>query len=174
MRRLAELFAAEDPAVACAHRIDSGDALALATRFDRDWGYCSGVALFWERTIRAQGVHDHYPPALPLRPFDRRGVLHVNAVYEDEPLAIVATTIGEERNARVRDTRFLRSILRRLPAAAIVFIGNAVALPADFSDLNFVTRSRSDHNLIVVRPSQATPPPQTAGSQEASASIVRI
>ncbi len=174
MRRLAELFALEDPAIACAHRIDSGDALALATRFDRDWGYCSGVALFWTRAIRAQGVHDHYPPALPFRPFDRRGVLHVNGIYEDESFSIVATTIGDERNARVRDTRFLRSILRRVPGATIAFIGNELSLATDFADLNFSTLSRSDHNLIVVRPSQATPAPHTAGSQEASASIVRI
>ena len=174
MRRLAELFAAEDPSIACVHQVDSGDAFAFATRFDRDWGYSGGMAVFWVKAIRALGVHDHYAPTLPLRPFDRRAVLHVNAVFEDEPLSILATTLGDERGSRVRDMRFMRSVLRRVPGAAIAFIGNAASSPAAFVDLNFSTLSRGDHNLIVVRPSHATPPPQTAGSQAASANIVRI
>jgi hypothetical protein len=174
MRMLAELFAADQPAIVCAHQIDSGDALAFATRFDRDWGYCTGIALFWERTIRAQGVHDHYAPPLPLRPFDRRGVLHINAIFEDEPLSILATTLGDDRAARVRDMRFMRSVLRRVPGAAIAFIGNGASTFESFADLKYSVVSRGDYNLIVVRPSHATPPPQTAGSHDASASIVRI
>ncbi len=174
MRRLAESFAQAGPAVACAHKIEAGDAFALATRFDCDWAYRSGTALFWRRDIRATHVHERFPPPAPLRPFDRRAVLHVEAEVNGKPLEFVGATLGEERASCLRDLRFLRSILRERKGRTIAFVGNAAMAPIGFSDLRFETRAQGDYNLIVVRPSHATPPPQTAGSHDASASIVRI
>ncbi len=174
MRRLAESYAGVEPAVACAHKIEAGDAFALATRFDCDWAYRSGTALFWRREIRATSVHERFPPSAPLRPFDRRAVLHVEAELDGKPLDFVAATLGEERASCLRDLRFLRKMLRVTYGCTIAFVGNAATVPIGFADLRFETRAQGDYNLIVVRPSQATPPPQTAGSHEASASIERI
>ena len=163
-----------DPDVACVHGIDAGDALALATRFDRQWAYRGGEALYWNATVRARSVHDRYMPAVPLRPFERRGLLQVDATYRGEALTLVATSLGDDRSTRIRDLRFARSVLRSTATGAIAFVANAAPSRIAFGDLGFRVLDRDDHNLIVVRPSQATPPPQTAGSHEASASIARI
>ncbi len=174
LRRLAELYASRDPAIACVHGIDAGEALGFATRFDRQWGYRGGAALFWRKEIRAHVVHDRYMPIAPLRPFDRRGLLHVEAELDKKPLAMLALNVGDDRATCVRDLRFARTVLRRISGAAILFAGNAARSRIGFEDLGFRTIARDDYNLIVVRPSHATPPPHTAGSQEASASIERI
>ena len=162
MRRLAESFAAADPSVACVHGIDAGDAFALATRFDREWAYGSGNALFWTRAIHAHAIHD------------RRDVLHVEAAAGGTPLALFGAMLGSDRSARIRSLRLTRSLLRRANGTTIAFVGNAAPSPIGFGDLGFDVAAGDDYNLIVVRPSHATPPPQTAGSQAASASIVRI
>lgn len=174
MRRLAEVFALHDPDVACVHGIDAGDALALATRFDRQWGYRGGEALYWNASVRARSVHDRYMPAAPMRPFERRGLLQVDATCRGQALTLVATSFGEDRATRIRDLRFARSALRSISTDAIAFVANAVSSRIGFEDLGFRVLGRDDHNLIVVRPSHATPPPQTAGSHDASASIARI
>lgn len=174
MRRLAELLAEADPVIACAHGIDAGDAYAIATRFDRQWGYRGGEALFWNSSLSARSVHDSYMPTAALRPFDRRGLLRVDATYESAPLTLVATSLRDDRATRLRDLRFTRSVLRSIRGNAIAFVANAARSRIGFADLAFETLDCDDYNLIVVRPSHATPPPQTAGSQEASASIARI
>lgn len=174
MRRLAELFAASEPTLACAHGIDPGDAYALATRFDRHWGYRGGEALFWTEAVCAREAHDRYLPFAPLHPFEHRGFLQVDATYRSAPLSLVATSVGEDRATMLRDLRFTRSMLRAVAGAVVAFLANAAKAPTGFADLGFYTLERDDHNLIVVRPSQATPAPQTAGSHAASASIARI
>jgi hypothetical protein len=174
LRTLAETFARRDPMIACVHGIDAGDALALATRFEREWAYRGREALFWRGVIRAQAVHDRYLPLDPGRPFERRGLLQVEATHEGLSLALVATTFGDDRAARIRDLRFARSVLRSIEGAAVAFLGNGAKAEAGLRDLGFTEVARDTYNLIVVRPSQATPPPHTAGSQDASASIERI
>ncbi len=174
MRGLAELFAEANPTIACAHGIDAGDALALATRFDRQWGYRGGEALFWSADVHAHVVHDRTMAVAPLRPFDRRGLLLVNATYRGASLTLVAASLGEDRAARIRDLRFARTVLREIAGNAIAFVGRGAQSRIGFGDLGFAAFAHDDYNLIVVRPSHETPPPHTAGSQDASASIARI
>lgn len=174
MRDLAQLFDAQDPLVACLHGVDAGDAYALATRFDRAWGYRGGEALLWNAEIRAHVVHDRYMPPSPLRPFERRGLLAVDASYRNEPLTLLATSLGDDRSAKIRDLRFARAMLRAINGVAIAFLANASQARIGFSDLGFCVLQRDLHNLIVVRPSHAMPPPHTAGSHEAVANIERI
>ena len=109
-----------------------------------------------------------------MRPFDRRGLLQLDATWNGVALTVVATSFARDRASRVRDVRFARTVLRSVSGIAIAFVANAAESRIGFSDLGFVELARDDHNLIVVRPSQATPPPQTAGSHDASASMARI
>lgn len=47
-RAVAEFIARVDPEICAVAGIDAGDAFALATRFDRQWGYRGTQALFWQ------------------------------------------------------------------------------------------------------------------------------
>ena len=142
MRALAELVAHRSPDVLCVHDIDAGNALALATRSDLQWAYRGAQALFWSRRVKAHGVHDRYLPIAPLRPFDRRGLLQVDAELGGKRFALLATQFSGERALRVRELRFARECVRQIPGAAVLF----VARPDDrigFDDLGFEVKMGS-------------------------------
>ncbi len=103
------------------HGIDAGDALAMATRFDCDWAYRGGQALFWQPVFQAHEVHDRYLPSPPMRPFERRGLLEVDGERGATSLTLIGTQLSNDR-AHVREIRFVRTIARRRRGAAILFI----------------------------------------------------
>jgi hypothetical protein len=121
MRSLAALFAAADPGIAALSEIDAGDALAMATRFDREWAYRGGQALLWKRNVTAHAVHDLYLPMSALRPFDRRGLLRLDAEAEGVPLHVFATQFAADR-AAIRDLRFARAAVRGVDGNVLLFI----------------------------------------------------
>lgn len=173
-RWLAETLARHDAGIACAHGIDAGDALALATRCDRKWAYRGGEAIFWQGALHVRAIHHRDLPFAVRRPFARRGMLHVEGRYDDGPLEIFATSLAADRGTRIRDLRFLRRVVRAAGGTAVLFVGNGASARGRFADLGFGEAASDDYNVIVVRPSQAIPAPQTAGSHAASASIERI
>lgn len=143
MRQFAERIAAESPSFFAVHGIDAGDALALATRFDCGWAYRGRQALFWRDAFVAHDVYDRYLPVLPLRPFDRRGLLEVRGDYAGKPLTLVAAQFSEDRS-RVRELRFLRSDLRHVPGRALLFVaGHYEGGRIGFRDLGFLCLRRS-------------------------------
>ena len=120
MRSLAFFLAESDPDIMALGEIDAGDALALATRFDRQWAYRGGQALLWNGRVVAHEVHDLYLPVAPLA-FERRGLLRVDGECDGAPAALFATQFGADRN-RIREMRFARGHARAAPATAIVFV----------------------------------------------------
>lgn len=124
VRRIAERLASQAFEIAGLHGIDAGDALALATRFDCAWAYRAGHALLWRPPFRAHEVHDRYLAAPLLRPFERRGLLEVVGERNRAPLALVLAALSSDR-AQVRELRFLRTTLRRLPIQTLLFVAGA-------------------------------------------------
>ncbi|HET9029618.1 MAG TPA: hypothetical protein VFN49_05525 [Candidatus Aquilonibacter sp.] len=134
---MAEEIARESPAFFAVHGIDAGDALALATRFDRGWAYRGRQALFWSNAFRAHEVHDRYLPAPPLWPFDRRGLLEVDGDYAGARVTLVAAQLATDRS-KIRELRFLREALRRTQGRALLFVaGHEPASRVGFTDLQF-------------------------------------
>lgn len=136
MRSLAAIFSAADPDVAALSQVDAGDALATATRFDREWAYRGGQALLWKRRLNAHAVHDLYLPMSALRPFDRRGLLCVDAESEDGAVHVFATQFAPDRTA-IRDLRFARAAVRAVDGNALLFIAEPVASRIGFADAGF-------------------------------------
>jgi hypothetical protein len=134
MRSLASFLAESDPDVMALGEIDAGDALALATRFDRQWAYRGGQALLWNARVVAHEVHDLYLPVAPLA-FERRGLLRVDGEHEGTPLALFATQFGDDRN-RVRELRFARGHARTAPGLALIFV-TAPFGTIGFADLGY-------------------------------------
>ena len=121
MRSLAAFVARTDPTIFAVTEIDAGDALAIATRFELQWGYRGGQALFWKSPFQSARVYDAYLPFSPARPFERRGILRVAMQADDTPLTVVATQIGTQRDQRIRELRALRTALRKVEGACLVF-----------------------------------------------------
>lgn len=134
MRSLAALFAAADPDVAALSQIDAGDALATATRFDREWAYRGGQALLWNRRLIAHAVHDLYLPVSALRPFDRRGLLRVDADARDVALHAFVTQFAGDRTA-IGDLRFARAAVRGVAGSVLLFISEPGASRIGFGDI---------------------------------------
>lgn len=134
MLSLAALFAEADPDVAALSQIDAGDALATATRFDREWAYRGGQALLWKRDVVAHAVHDLYLPMSALRPFDRRGLLRLDAEWRGVPLHAFATQFAGDRTA-IRDLRFARSAIRSVDGNVLLFISNPASSRIGFADV---------------------------------------
>jgi hypothetical protein len=190
-RSLASFVAENTPDIFSVHGIDAGDALALATRFDLGWGYRGSQALFWKPVFHANAVHDLYLPAQPLRPFERRGLLRSDGMVDRAPLTLFASQFSDDRT-QIREMRFARSAVRACDGAAFIFTANR-KVATEFTDLGFAPatatnysrelvdivargwsmevrqtgsyRKGGDYIVIVARPSQGMPPPQTAGSQ---------
>jgi hypothetical protein len=147
MRSLAELFAGAEPDVAALSDIDAGDALATATRFDRQWAYRGGQALLWKRRFVAHAVHDLYLPGSALRPFDRRGLLCVDADDGGAQLHLFATQFAGDRSA-VRDLRFARAAIRKATGSVLLFVSEPGSLKTGFADLG-LQRVVPDANLAM-------------------------
>jgi hypothetical protein len=141
MRSLASFLAESDPDVMALGEIDAGDALALATRFDRQWAYRGGQALLWNGRVAAHEVHDLYLPVAPLA-FERRGLLRIDGECAGEPLALFATQFGLDRN-NVREMRFARGHARRAPSQAMVFVTSPLRR-IGFSDLGYEEMDEHD------------------------------
>src|SRR5581483_9148979 len=108
---LASLVDDARPDVLAVCEIEPGDALSLATRFALQWAYRGRQALFWSARVRADAVHDLYLPRAG-RPFERRGLLRVDASLDGDPCALVATQFASDRGERIPELRFARSQLR--------------------------------------------------------------
>lgn len=121
MRSLAAFYDRVRPDVLAASEIDSGDALALATRFALQWAYRGGQAMFWQSALHATEIRDTYLPFSPARPFERRGIVEVSMQIATVPSTILATHVGAEREQRIRELRHLRSVARDANHACIVF-----------------------------------------------------
>ncbi|MBV8688995.1 MAG: endonuclease/exonuclease/phosphatase family protein [Candidatus Eremiobacteraeota bacterium] len=151
MRSLAAFIDRVDPDVLALCEIDAGDALALATRFARQWAYRGSQALLWKPRVHQARVRDAYLPRTPLRPLERRGLLRVATQVGEYPLNLVATQIGAQREQRVRDLRYLRSSLRRIGTQCLllaVLPDSAIGV----GDLGFRKLvSGSDHESIFAR-----------------------
>ena len=122
MHSLAACVARYDPGVLAVSQIDAGDALALATRFARQWAYRGGQALFWKPDFRAERVWDNYLPFVASRPFDRRGFLRVDGYLCDRRCSLFVTFFGRARSQSVPEMRCVRDELRRCDGAAIAFL----------------------------------------------------
>jgi len=120
MRSLAAFIDRADPDVLALCEIDAGDALALATRFARQWAYRGSQALLWKSRLHQTRVRDAYLPRAPLRPLERRGLLRVATRLEDHALELVATQVAAQREQRVRDLRYLRTALRRIGSQCLL------------------------------------------------------
>lgn len=151
--------------------IDAGDALATATRFDREWAYRGGQALLWKRRIHVERVHESYLPAFPARPFDRRGLLRVDGRVDSIALSLFATQFALDRH-RVRDLRFTRAALRSAEETAALFVGEPGVGKVGFKDLGFATvfGSENGRELLIgarggaLRMTQALPPQRGIGA----------
>ena len=121
LRAAAERIAKEVPDFFCLHGIEAGDAFATATRFDCEWAYRGAQALFWRSAFHAREVHDRYLPGPLLRPFERRGLLEVDGEVHGTPLTLIATQLSNDRS-RIREMRFVRSVMRRSNADVLLFV----------------------------------------------------
>jgi len=119
MRALAQCVSASNPDVLALSEVDAGDALAMATRFDRQWAYRGGQAVLWNRRFAVAKVHDLYLPAAPLQAFERRGLLRVDGFCDGIELSLFASRFAPDR-ACVRDLRFTRSAIRAARSPRIV------------------------------------------------------
>lgn len=135
MRKLAGFVADSEPQVLGVCEIESGDALALATRFALQWVYRGRQALFWRTPVRVRAVHDRYLPPRGGRIFDRRGLLVLDGEIDDAACTLAATQFSREREYYVGELRFARAHLRGA-APALLFVEAPV--PAKrFGDLGF-------------------------------------
>jgi hypothetical protein len=135
MRRLASFVDKVQPHVMGIGDIESGDALALATRFALQWAYRGRQAIFWKAPLHVRTVHDLYLPVQAARIFDRRGLLMVDAELFGEACTVTATQFSSERTWYVRELRFTRGHLRG-GEPALLFADVPVAARR-FSDLRF-------------------------------------
>ncbi len=136
MHALAAFIARAQPHILGISEIDSGDALALATRFALQWAYRGGQAVFWKPQFKAVSVSNAHPPFSPLRPFERRGVVRVDLEIAGAPVRVFATQMSAERERRIRELRYLRTSLRQTDGPCIVF---CVSPPSriEYGDLGF-------------------------------------
>jgi hypothetical protein len=137
LRAVREAIALRDPAIFCVHGITEGDALILATRFDRGYVYRGGEALFWNSSFMPGAIVDRYLPVSRVRPFERRGLLHVDGSIDGKPIALIATEFSEERGSRVHELRFVRTELRALEGAVLLFVSGLPSRSVGFGDLGF-------------------------------------
>ncbi|MGR4064449.1 MAG: hypothetical protein ACLQPV_03270 [Vulcanimicrobiaceae bacterium] len=148
MRALATFVAGAGFDAFAVSDIDSGDALALATRFALQWAYRGRQALFWTPHYEAKTCRDEYLPFNPARPFERRASIHIEGSRDGNDLALFATRFSDERGARVPELRVVRNALRKTKSAALVFADNLKENA--FADLGFERVDGTAHDLLVV------------------------
>ncbi len=151
MRSVAEIVSALSATFICVHGIDEGDALALATRFDRGWAYRGGVALLWEAAFEARAVHGRYLPRKPLRPFERRGILDVDGTICGESLHLIATQFSLERIAYIGELRYARRVVRQIEGRALLFIDAVPPGAAALRDPDFDLVAHDRTTFIAAR-----------------------
>lgn len=134
---MAEHLNAAAPDILAIHHIDDGDALVLATQFNRQWAYRGGQAIFWNARFSPARVHESYLPAPRLPAFERRGLLRVDGRCSDREIALLATGFAPDRG-RTRDLRLTRTVIRETRAPRmLLFIANPQVEVRAFSDLGF-------------------------------------
>jgi hypothetical protein len=136
MRSLAAFVARHEPDLFAVCEIDAGDALALATRFAREWAYRGGQALFWNGTLRANAVRDVSLPFRAIKPFDRHGLLRVEGRLLGESCALFATQFASERERRIPELRFARDHIRGVRGPAL-FFAHLADRRIEFADLGY-------------------------------------
>lgn len=113
MRALTEQTALSNPDLLAVSEIDDGDALALATKTNRQWSYRGGQALLWRSEFAPVAVHEAYlSPGLPPLPW--RGVLRVDLRAGETEVSVLCARFAPDRR-RIRDVRFVRTLLRDAP-----------------------------------------------------------
>ncbi|MDQ6827010.1 MAG: hypothetical protein M3Z14_07430 [Candidatus Eremiobacteraeota bacterium] len=122
MRSLAQFFASTDPELFALSEIEPGDALALATRFVRQYAHRGGQALFLKDGMEIIDVRDEYLPIWPARPFDRRGIVAVQARYGTTLVYMLTVKLASGRDQRAAEVRHLRRMVRALQTPAILCI----------------------------------------------------
>jgi hypothetical protein len=135
MRKLAAFVSESSPQILGVCEIESGDALALATRFAMQWAYRGRQALFWRAPVRVDRVHDRYLPMRGGRIFDRRGLLVAEAEIDEAPCILAATQLSVQRDSYVPELRFARAHLRG-DTPALLF-AQAPPPAKRFADLGF-------------------------------------
>jgi len=135
-RSLAAFLAECDPDVAALAAIESGDALALATRFDRDWAF-GAVSLLWKKTRFAASAAQ-----------ERRGVLCVDAIHGGSAIALLATHFSEGRE-RVRELRSARALVRKIDGDALLFVAEPHGR-LGFRDLGFDSAGEGEGAELVI------------------------
>ncbi len=140
MRVVAQAIDAKTPAIFAVHGIEEGDALALATRFARDYVYRGRQALFWNATFTAREVLDRY-----------RGLLRVDGTFAGGRLALVAARFASDRAQRVHELRRARSVLRGTKSPVLLFVSGVVEGEVGFADLGFATLTSGGGAMIAAR-----------------------
>jgi hypothetical protein len=136
MRKLAAFVAASNFDVFAVCDVESGDALALATRFALQWAYRGRQALFWTARYQAKACRDEYLPFNPARPFERRATIQIEGACDGSALTLFATRFSDDRGAWIPQLRVVRSSLRAAEGAALLFAGSPQKTGA-FADLGF-------------------------------------
>ncbi len=151
MRALAQFVSETFPDVLALSEVDAGDALAIATRFDRQWAYRGGQAVLWNRRFAEAKVHDLYLPVAPLQPFERRGLLRVDGSCDGLEASLFATRFAPDR-ASVRDLRFTRSAIRAARSRRILLFltDPPSAGSAAFRDLDLQAAANGDAADLVL------------------------
>ncbi|MDQ2873125.1 MAG: hypothetical protein M3R35_08375 [Candidatus Eremiobacteraeota bacterium] len=150
MRSLAEFVAERDPQLLGVCEIDAGDALALATRFARQWAYRGRQALFWNDAFHARSVRDAYLPFRAAKPFDRRGLLRLEGSLGARETTLFATQFSTLREQRIPELRFARAQVRGTGAS--VLFAHLAPPHRRFADLGYVDASGAqdgDERLFV-------------------------
>ena len=176
MRALAEQVSATTPDLIAISEIDDGGALAVATRFDLQWAYRGGQAILWNARLAPRSVEESYlPPALPALQW--RGLLRVDLRIGDVELSVFSTRLATDRS-RIRDLRFVRSVLRRdRMSRAILLVTNPPNRgSAAFTDLGFAARCESDASelLLAGRGCELRPSVEIAAGNVGSQIIARV
>ena len=134
---MAEYLSDAAPDILAINHIDDGDALMLATQFNRQWAYRGGQAIFWNARFSPARVHESYLPAPRLPAFERRGLLRVDGRCTDRETALLATRFAPDRG-RARDLRLTRTVIRETRTQRmLLFIANPMVGVSAFSDLGF-------------------------------------
>jgi hypothetical protein len=137
MRSLAAFVAEHDPHILAIAEIDAGDALALATRFARQWAYRGRQALFWNGAFVEHAVHELYLPFRAANPFDRRALLRVDGALEGRSCALYATQFARAPEQCVPELRFVRERLCVQHGPAVLF-AHQPGRQITFEDLGYV------------------------------------
>ncbi len=122
MRSLAQFLAGTDPDIFALCEIDAGDALAVATRFERQYACRGGQALFLKGGVEITAARDQQVPLWPSRPFDRRAVVWAQARYGEHRVSILTAKIAGGREQRAAEIRHVRKVVRSLAKPAVLFI----------------------------------------------------